>query len=59
MNPKPLYTVSFLHEGRYGMVHIFPAVAYVNWGGMSFTTDDCGPDLMQSIYRSRLKGVHS
>jgi len=57
--PNPLYTVAFMHEGRRGIVHVFPAVAFVNWGGMSFTTDDCGPALTVSIFQARLQGVHT
>jgi hypothetical protein len=52
---KPQYTIPFMHQGRCGMVHVFPACAYVNWAGMSFTVDDCGPALALSILRANLK----
>src|ERR1700675_1628047 len=48
------YQFSFFFDGQRGTVTVYPAVAFVNWGGMQFESDAAKGGLALAIFKARL-----
>ena len=48
------YKFSFVFQGQRGVVTVFPACAFVNWGGMNFESNAAKGGLALAIFKARV-----
>jgi hypothetical protein len=51
------YQFSFVFEGQRGTVTVYPAIAFVQWGGMQFESDAARGGLALAIFKARLRVI--